>query len=182
MSCTNNLKQLAIGCHTFHDSYGALPYDQSPEANDSATWGMGGTNWSWIARVLPYIEQGPLYNKIAGLSASGGIDSVTLQTAYNAGCLSIPIKTLFCPSDDASLNTALMTNRADLGSNSIALTNYKGVSGANWAWTFVVAGTGRTNGDTNGLADGDGTFFRGEPCSRGKSNLPPSRTASATPL
>jgi prepilin-type N-terminal cleavage/methylation domain-containing protein len=162
MSCTNNLKQLAIGCHTYNDSNGALPYDQSPEAGDSATWGMGGTNWSWIARVLPYIEQGTISNNIAALGPSGNIDSVTLQTAYNAGYLSIPIKTLSCPSDDSSLNTALMQNRADLGSNKIALTNYKGVSGANWAWTFSVAGTGRTNGDKNGLADGDGVFFRGD--------------------
>ncbi len=98
----------------------------------------------------------------AALGVSGGIDGVTLQKAYNAGYLSIPIKTLFCPSDDASLNGALMTNRADLGNNKIGLTNYKGVSGANWAWTFGVAGTGRTNGDKNGLADEDGAFFRGD--------------------
>ena len=161
MSCTNNLKQLALGCHGYHDANGTLPYDQSPEAGDSATWGMGGTNWSWIARELPYIEQGNIYNGIAALGTGGSIDSVTLQTAANAGFLSKSIKSLFCPSDDASTNTALMGNRADLSGN-IGLTNYKGVSGANWEWTFNVAGTGRTNGDGQGLADGDGIFFRGD--------------------
>jgi prepilin-type N-terminal cleavage/methylation domain-containing protein/prepilin-type processing-associated H-X9-DG protein len=168
MSCTNNLKQLALACHGYNDSNGTLPYDQSPEAADSATWGMGGTNWSWIARILPNIEQGNISSNIAALDPSGNLDNVTLQKAYNAGYLSIPIKPLFCPSDDASLNSALMQNRADLGANKIALTNYKGVSGANWAWTFTVAGTGRTNGDTNGLADGDGIFFRGDGSRRSK--------------
>ena len=160
MACTNNLKQLALACQSFNDASGTLPYDDSPEAGNSATWGMGGTNWSWIAHSLPYFEQGPLYNSIANLGG-GNIDAVTLQTAANNGYLSVSIKSLFCPSDNASVSSQYMTNRADL-SGSIGLTNYQGVSGANWAWTFVVAGTGRTNGDTNGLADGDGCFFRGD--------------------
>jgi hypothetical protein len=59
---------------------------------------------------------------------------------------------------------ALKQNRADLGGANVGLTNYKGVSGANWAWTFVVPGTGScvSPNDTNGLADGDGCFFRGD--------------------
>ena len=67
---------------------------------------------------------------------------------------------LLCPADNPT--QSLMTNRADLGGYTVGLTNYKGVSGQNWAWTFGYAGTGRTNGDSNGLADGDGIFFRGD--------------------
>src|SRR5258707_923575 len=125
MSCQNNLKQLALACHNYQDAQGTLPYDCSPEAGNSATWGMGGTNWSWIAHVLPYIEQDNLYNSMVALSGGGSLDTVTLQTAYNAGYLTIPIKSLFCPADTASVTASLKTNRADLGSNSIGLTNYK---------------------------------------------------------
>src|SRR5947209_1829342 len=85
MSCSNNLKQLALACHNYQDSNNTLPYDCSPEASNSATWGMGGTNWSWIAHVLPFIEQGNLYNSIAALGTNSNIDTVTLQTAYNSG-------------------------------------------------------------------------------------------------
>jgi len=161
MSCTNNLKQLGLACHGYHDANGYLPYDCSPEAANSATWAMGGTNWSWIAHVLPYIEQGNLASNIASLGG-GNMDTVTLQTAYNAGYLSVTIKSLMCPADGPS--AALMQNRADLTGNSIGLTNYKGVSGANWGWVFSVAGTAScvSPGTTNGLADGDGLFFRGD--------------------
>jgi len=159
--CQNNLKQLALACHGFHDTYKSFPYDNSPEAGNSATWGMGGTNWSWIVHTLPYFEQSALYNQIASVGG-GKIDTVTLQAAYNANPanLSTNMNVLLCPSDDAP--DSLKQNRADLGSNLIGLTNYQGVSGSNWAWTFTVAGTGTTNGDQNGLANGDGLFFRGD--------------------
>ncbi len=160
LSCQNNLKQLALACHAFHDTRKILPYDNSPEAGNSPTWGMGGPNWSWIAHALPYFEQAPLYNQIASLGG-GNIDNVTLQQAYNANKLiATTISVLLCPSDNPNPND--MNNRADLG-NTIGLTNYQGVSGANWEWGgFNVAGTGRTNGDKYGLGDGDGIFFRGD--------------------
>jgi prepilin-type N-terminal cleavage/methylation domain-containing protein len=159
--CLNNLKNLALACHNYHDQNKYLPYDNSPEAGNSSAWGMGGTNWSWIAHVLPFIEQGALYGQISGLGG-GNIDTVTLQTAANAGLLNININVLMCPAD--SPTDALKTNRADL-SGQIGLTNYQGVSGQNWAWTFVYNGNvarGTNPTDTNGLANGDGIFFRGD--------------------
>jgi len=165
--CQNQLKQLALACHGFHDVQGTLPYDNSPEAGNSATWGAGGTNWSWIAHVLPYFEQDNVYKLCAG--AGGNIDVVTLTAAQASATpspIATDIKVLFCPADDSRSQTALKNNRADLGGSTPAgLTNYKGVSGSNWAWggfnnngTFLCTATN----DQNGLADGDGIFFRGD--------------------
>ncbi|HEV3439924.1 MAG TPA: DUF1559 domain-containing protein [Gemmata sp.] len=159
-SCQNNLKQLALACMSYHDTTGYLPYDCSPEAGNSATWGMGGTNWSWIAHVLPYIEQGPLYS---GISGGGNLDLVTLVAAYNTGLLGTTIKTLMCPADNPP--ASLMTSRADLGGYTIGLTSYKGVSGQNWEWGgFNYPGTSSCvyANDYYGLGDGDGIFFRGD--------------------
>jgi prepilin-type N-terminal cleavage/methylation domain-containing protein len=164
MSCSNNLKQLGLAVHNFHDTYGTLPYDCSPEAGNSTAWGLSGSNWSWIAHLLPMIEQGNLYQNISSLGGITGMDGCTLNAAGAAGYLSVTFKTLMCPADSPA--DALMTNRADLGGTyKIGLTNYKGVSGANWAWGgFTIAGTSScvTPNDTNGLADGDGAFFRGD--------------------
>jgi uncharacterized protein DUF1559 len=49
--CQNNLKQIGLGIHTFHDAYGKLP--PSRIADQYATWSV---------MILPFIEQGPLYN------------------------------------------------------------------------------------------------------------------------
>jgi len=50
--CKNNLKQIGLACHNFHDVYGNFP----PGLTDDDT-----DNWSWGTYILPYIEQGPLY-------------------------------------------------------------------------------------------------------------------------
>ena len=48
MQCTNNLKQIGLAMHNYHDSTNSLPANCFME-------------WSWQARILPYIEQTALY-------------------------------------------------------------------------------------------------------------------------
>jgi len=68
MQCTNNLKQLGLGVHNHHDTFGSIPpYGQ---AHDPATTPTTDANRyfydsasSWYWRVLPFIEQGALYSE-----------------------------------------------------------------------------------------------------------------------
>src|SRR5262249_61019671 len=61
MQCQNNLKQLALACHGYHDSYKRFP----PGYTAAAAYSDGATDtapaWGWAAYLLPYIEQAPLY-------------------------------------------------------------------------------------------------------------------------
>jgi prepilin-type N-terminal cleavage/methylation domain-containing protein len=64
MSCSNNLKQLALAMHGYHDTYGEFT-----KAKAGGPWGPNpGTDWeSWYFLsasylVLPYVEQGNVYN------------------------------------------------------------------------------------------------------------------------
>jgi len=52
IKCTNNLKQLGLGLHGYHDNFNGFPVE-------GTTQGV-----SWPTRILPYIEQGNLYNQI----------------------------------------------------------------------------------------------------------------------
>jgi prepilin-type N-terminal cleavage/methylation domain-containing protein len=57
--CQNNLRQLALGLHQYHDRHAALP------PGHTAADGRPGTmRLSWHARVLPYVEQGPLWETV----------------------------------------------------------------------------------------------------------------------
>lgn len=50
--CTNNLKQLGLGLQNYHDTYNAFPFGNQ-------------NNYAWTVRLLPFIEQKPLWDKIS---------------------------------------------------------------------------------------------------------------------
>ncbi|MEX0818435.1 MAG: DUF1559 domain-containing protein, partial [Pirellulaceae bacterium] len=57
MSCNNNLKQLALAAHNYHDTYKVFPANAN---NRDASRGKPPTNgFSWISKTLPFFEQGP---------------------------------------------------------------------------------------------------------------------------
>jgi hypothetical protein len=47
MSCTNNLKQFALGIHNYESTYGVLPYSKRTSQPQR----------SWAPDLLPYLEQ-----------------------------------------------------------------------------------------------------------------------------
>jgi prepilin-type N-terminal cleavage/methylation domain-containing protein/prepilin-type processing-associated H-X9-DG protein len=53
LSCSNNLKQIGLAAHNYHDSFRQLPTGQTV-----------GTRFSALSRMLPYIEQDNVYNLI----------------------------------------------------------------------------------------------------------------------
>jgi prepilin-type N-terminal cleavage/methylation domain-containing protein len=52
-SCTNNMRQLGVAFHNFHDSFNRFP--ASCEMRGSGTNALSG--WSYMVHLLPYIEQ-----------------------------------------------------------------------------------------------------------------------------
>ncbi len=157
--CQDKLHNLAIAVHNCQDAMGRLPYNNSP--ND---WGYGddGRSWSWISMLLPYFEQANLYNAGSLGTPWSGYSGTNPPPPPTFRFMDVPavhgtvIKALVCKSDN-SVNPSF--NRAN-GSTSggCGITNYKGVSGSNWAWgTYVNAGP---TGNTNGLDAGDGMFYR----------------------
>jgi len=152
MQCQNNLKQLGIAVHSFQDAVGRIPYNTNP---NTYGYDINGRSWSWLAKILPYIEQDNLY-KLGGLGADGAnlpTFASVVSTVYNQ-----QIKTYLCPSDFSS--PSARTDRANTGGSACGSTNYRGVSGSNWAWGNTT-NTGPT-GNNNGLDAGDGMFYRAD--------------------
>jgi len=62
MECQNNLKQMGLGLHAYHDTYrklpmGVVPYPAIPGSDPKHYY------WSWLALILPFIEQNNIYVK-----------------------------------------------------------------------------------------------------------------------
>src|SRR5579859_4865818 len=114
-TCTNNLKQIALGVHSYHDTYKYLPSNYGGRQG----WGAGSASWSWLAMILPNIEQGSLW-QAANLSQMLGTPSAAdprlnqYQTGTGILVISAPIPLLRCPSDP-DVGTVTWTDRADLG-------------------------------------------------------------------
>jgi len=64
LECANNLKQIGLACHNHHDVYGRLPpgYLAAGPYLDGSTDTSAG--WGWAAFLLPYLEQGDLFQQI----------------------------------------------------------------------------------------------------------------------
>src|ERR1700678_2148631 len=87
--CENNLKQLGLAMHMYHDSNGYFPASFSKKPPQLQN------NWWWLASLLPYVEQAPLYANLNTSTVAFG------ATSYTTGFVP-PI--FLCPSDPASSN------------------------------------------------------------------------------
>ena len=94
MSCTNNLKQLAIGCHSFNDAIGQLPPAYASFA--------GKANGTVPYFLLPYIEQDALYNAATDPYATC---NPALPGPQDNAQRARPVKTFICPSDATATQT-----------------------------------------------------------------------------
>jgi prepilin-type processing-associated H-X9-DG protein len=84
--CQNNLKQLALGLHSYHDARRAFPKAYSNPVNSYA--------WSWAVSILPHIEQTALLNSLNPDFANGGMGAPSSNPTLT---MSLPL--FLCPTD-----------------------------------------------------------------------------------
>ena len=122
-SCSNNLHQIALAMHMYHDANQYLPtgWVTAPSGNPAPNPG-----WAWGVLILPYMEQSNLYSTLA--PDTSGLNAITFSAAQITA-MQQPIKTYVCPGDGngETLNsnfkeniakTNYAINRALLGPNS----------------------------------------------------------------
>jgi len=93
MKCQNNLKQIGIAMHAYHDANNKLPAGWVTSAPSGSVAPSPG--WSWSLLILPYVEQGSLFTAInPDLATPGGAPSAN-------AILQTPLSVYRCPSDSA---------------------------------------------------------------------------------
>lgn len=125
-SCKNNLKQLGLAMHNYHDVHRVFPAGWIGANPAGPHTGLGSPDltgfnngFGWGAMILPYIEQSSLYDQLNF--------SAPLTDPTNASSIATKVSTFQCPSDPKP-DTAVVT---DDSSNSFTLgtSNYMGVFG-----------------------------------------------------
>jgi prepilin-type N-terminal cleavage/methylation domain-containing protein/prepilin-type processing-associated H-X9-DG protein len=152
LSCVNNLKQIGVALHNYHDTRGSFPpgYVDGNTNPDSTPDNDVGPGWGWAAFTLPFLEQDNVYNQI-DFNQGVGLGS-------NVAVSQIALKMFQCPSDANQQNfTVWPTNVV------VAHSNYLGCNG--WEECFNNAGGDAQGQGSDGLVGGfgqagDGLFYR----------------------
>ncbi|QDV71352.1 hypothetical protein Poly24_50870 [Rosistilla carotiformis] len=113
MQCGNNMKQLGLALHNYHDTHNTLP---------AGTWRLQGWGFSFYYSVLPYIEQGALYDS---MTSSGDHPGYTGANAQNRDAVNgVTLSGFICPSNPMDPNK-------DVGGGAITTRpSYVGIAGA----------------------------------------------------
>lgn len=125
-ACANNLKQIGAAIHSFESAQKTLPagYEYFTDS--------GGASWGWAVYILPYLEETPLYTKLAPTS-----QRLTALSTADKALLQVKIGTYRCPTDSTpDTNNLKRTGDAspvDFGSPAVirypATSNYVGSCG-----------------------------------------------------
>ncbi|MEW4490733.1 DUF1559 domain-containing protein [Thalassoglobus sp. JC818] len=179
--CRNNLKQIGLALHNYHDAHSCFPagYYSYPTRDGSGppqamvdpnTWD-GGPGWSWATMLLPFIDQGPLYSQLDLNRPS--------YSPVNLPVEATKLSVFLCPSASGSHDSFLVQNETGQplqingGGIEFGRSHYVASHGQESCWgecgasrtgevfTNIYEGTTQVvqiNGDVSKVADGP--FYR----------------------
>jgi prepilin-type N-terminal cleavage/methylation domain-containing protein len=108
--CRNNLKQVGLAIHNYHDSFNTIPPAWVSTQFQVAAGDV--SHWSWGTFLLPYIDQAPLYSLLQ--PGTRRLDQNLALGGATAAALTTPLTVFRCPSDTGpSLNNFSSTLGVD---------------------------------------------------------------------
>jgi prepilin-type N-terminal cleavage/methylation domain-containing protein/prepilin-type processing-associated H-X9-DG protein len=152
--CINNLKQMGLALHNFHDVNSHLPSGYLASAPSGDPNFATAPGWGWAPLILPYLEQGALYGQLQ--------DAIQSSTSITDPSVAIPIQArvsqFICPSDVVPDGPFAVYSLA--GNTSYPLVYTEGAPGTVLASPSSYAGCcGRDeNSDADGVI-GSGVFY-----------------------
>ena len=147
--CANNLKQIGMALHSYHDVNQMFPSGYVDGNTDPASTPDNdmGPGWGWAAYILPYLEQNNVFSQIDF--------TVGVGTGSNTAVSMIPLTCYQCPSDSNQQPVILYDSSFTNPIATVAHGNYIGCNG--WVECFGNAGGYYLpSSDGGGAEDGDG--------------------------
>jgi prepilin-type N-terminal cleavage/methylation domain-containing protein/prepilin-type processing-associated H-X9-DG protein len=154
--CTNNLKQIGIALHNYHDTVGAFPPGYLSRV-DPVTFDNDGPGWGWASFALHQVEQGSIFNSINFVL---GIEFPANQTARLT-----TLASFFCPTDARRQDRFTVVDSTTTGTTAgapicdVTSSNYVGSVGTgdpSSLYPYIIDDDDGPPGRDNG----NGLFFR----------------------
>ena len=139
--CKNNLKQLGLALHNYHDTMRAFP---------PGSLRGSGLAWGFVCHILPYFDQSSVYNTIQFEQTDCAVFLKAQQVAFKPDASSVLLATMTCPTDPRG-GTQLLSgptgpSPATYDAGKLYPANYIGISGSQESVTWCPY-LGVTNGD-----------------------------------
>ncbi|MCG6154570.1 DUF1559 domain-containing protein [Rubinisphaera margarita] len=140
-SCKNNLKQIGLALHNYHETYRVFPPGYIHRVG-----AVGQENkWGWATHLLPFVEQGTLYDAMEVSNGNNDLDDFDGPSGLAGTSI---ISTYRCPSDPAPD----MNNRRGNRSTSNYVANYMADNGdVNTALTPTQPDSPTSHTDRDGM-------------------------------
>ncbi|MGC1274302.1 MAG: DUF1559 domain-containing protein [Planctomycetaceae bacterium] len=161
--CKNNLKQLGLALHNYHDTYGMFVYRKGGTTGPAPSYTCPAdrdiTNCERLSGyygLLPYIEQTPLYEKIRAGDIPNGFGPNGPAGWRSWSVWNVTIPGLLCPSDGGSMSNRPVNYVFSVGDtivNNLNRHDTRGLFGA----SFINGSGVSRNGGTRIAAITDGT-------------------------
>jgi len=140
-TCKNNFKQIGLALHNYHDTHLMFPYAEMNGHGQVSTV-PGLRNQNGLVTLLPFLDQGALYNTLDFNASFGKYEGGTAPTnppppAVNLAAAAIPLAVFTCPSDDGPQMSSNGGNHYGCG------TTATGGQSARGSYQFNVIGTHR---------------------------------------
>jgi prepilin-type N-terminal cleavage/methylation domain-containing protein/prepilin-type processing-associated H-X9-DG protein len=142
MECANHLRQIGLALHSYHDAQGSLPpaldnawVDDNPAAHSIQKY----WRFSWMARILPYIEQINLWRSLEAAASDLTVPApwprytpwdLNADGTYRYPAFATAVPVYSCPADSRTSQVQLLTNEGP-PAFAVACTAYLGVNGTN---------------------------------------------------
>ena len=170
MQCTNNLKQIGLGLHNYHDIHKCLP--------PGAVWYLNNRpEWAWGTFILPFIEEKPLYDALQ-INDFRPREFAQTDLATFTELVQTPLGAYICPSGKSDPLNTIRSGAVD-----VATSNYPGNGGtgiwpvttpAGWRGrSYTYSGTGPPAGVNHMQKndEGNGVFYGSGDRTNGNSSI-----------
>ena len=117
--CKNNLKQMGLALHNYHDVHQIFPALSYTGQNEDF-----GSNYGWGTYILPFIDQGPLFNVLAP-NMPNLLEQAVAANGPALAAMRTPLAAFRCPSDPGpDLNDIYLIADGTTATTQLATSNY----------------------------------------------------------